>query len=313
MTYSAGSNILASDYNSLAGVTASAAASAAAATQVAGYLWGVGYGDRGYGQSSPALVAAAANGAVTASDWSTLRSVLNSMATQQGSTITLPANAVAGASVVADANYAASLNTLDANRNIGAAGGMTLTPSALTITRASTWGAGSTAITCQASATFASEDAARYFFNTGGTLNMVLAHPNTTSTQNANWNTILSALGTVSFGAHSTTRSGSGGTPAAVGYYELTTAAQTILNGANIGTGSYTANSLLIEAWATAIPGVNGGKGTVINLRITLTDGHTNAFSDVVALGTNCVFGFKKATVNVAGIASPTVAQVTSF
>lgn len=313
MAYSKGFKYSANDYNSLAGLTGFAAASGAAATQVAGYLWGVGFGDRGYGQTTPVITAVSSGQQIYASAWSNLRSILNSLAVQQGSSITLPVNAIAGVQVVADSNYAAAMSTLDSNRNVGAAGGMTLTSSALTITRASTWGAGSTNIVGQASATFASEDAARYFFNTGGTLNMVLAHPNTTSTQDSNWNTILAALGTVSFGAHTTTRSGSGGTPAAVGYYELTTAAQTILNGANIGTGSYTANSLLIEAWATAIPGVNGGKGTVINLRITLTDGHTNAFSDVVALGTNCVFGFKKATVNVAGIASPTVAQVISF
>jgi hypothetical protein len=313
MTYSAGSSILATDYNSLAGVTASAAASAAAATKVAGYLWGVGYGDRGYGQSSPALTAIASGTAITASSWTTLRSVLNSIATQQGSTVTLPAVAAASSAVVADVNYSTVLNTLDTNRNIAAAAGMTLTNAALTITRSTTWGSGNSSIVAVASFTFASEDAARYFFNTGGTLNVVLAHPSTASTQDSNWHTILSALGTIAFGTHATTRSGSGGTPAALGYYELTTAYQTIFNGANIGTGSYTANGVMVEALAQTITGSNGAKGSVINLRVTLTDGHTNAFSDSVASGTNAQFGFKKATVNVSGIASPTPATVTSF
>jgi hypothetical protein len=93
----------------------------------------------------------------------------------------------------------------------------------------------------------------------------------------------------------------------------LTTAYQTIFNGANIGTGSYTANGVMVEALAQTITGSNGAKGSVINLRVTLTDGHTNAFSDSVASGTNAQFGFKKATVNVSGIASPTPATVTSF
>lgn len=324
MAHSKGNSPSNVDYNTYIGTTGvtSAYASSVAATQKVAALLGVGFGDRGYGQSTPLLTAVSQGDQIKAVDWLNLSTAIANIATQQGtSTSLLPPSSefVTGKTIVAEViattpyDFPTIIANIDTNRNIAAAGGMSLTSNALTITRATTWGSGSTGITCTASATFSSEDSARYFFNSGGALNLILAHPSVATTQDSNWNTILSALGTVSFSAHNTTRSGSGGTPATVGYYELTTTPQTILNGANIGTGSYTANGLLIEAWATAIPGVNGGKGTVINLRITLTDGHINAFSDVVASGTNCVFGFKKATVNVAGIATPAIAQVTSF
>ena len=59
MSYAQGSTIAASDYNGFTGgqdLTV-AFASAAAATQKASALLGVGYGDRGYGQTTPSLPA----------------------------------------------------------------------------------------------------------------------------------------------------------------------------------------------------------------------------------------------------------------
>jgi hypothetical protein len=160
--------------------------------------------------------------------------------------------------------------------------------------------------------TFSSEDKARYFFNSGGLLNLTLAHPSTTTTQNSNWNTILSALGTISFGAHATTRSGSGGTPANIGYYELTGSAQSVFSGA-IGTGAYTANTIDVTAWSTNIVGANGAKGSIVKIKVVLTDGHTNTFSDTVAAGTVASIGYRKAATYVTGIETPTFANSIAF
>lgn len=258
---------------------------------------------------------------VSASDWLNLRNVIASCASHQGTATTLlpPASDfVAGASIKAEASattaydFATMIANVDSNRfNTNSGASMTLTANALTISRASTWGAGSAGITCTANATFASEDAARYFFNSGGEIRFALSHP-TGSTQDNNWNAALAAVGTVAFKAHSTTRSGTAGTPAAIGYYELTTSAQTILSGA-IGSGAYSTNSITVTAAATSITGANGAKGFQIQFVITLSDSHTNAWTDVCAAGTAAVFSHLKATAVLSGIASPTISQVVGF
>ena len=314
MSYAQGSTIAATDYNGFTGGQALgvAFASAAAATQKASALLGVGYGDRGYGQSTPSLPAKASGNTVAAVDWSNLRTAISNLNSHQGSGVTLPANAVAGNSVAYDANYATTLATLDANRfNTNGGASMTLTSNALTITRAGTWGAGSAGITAIETVTFASEDAARYFFNTGGELRFALSHP-TGSTQDNNWNTGLAAVGTIAFKANATTRSGTSGTPAAVGYYQLTTTNQAIVSGV-IGTGAYTSNSITVSARAAAITGLNGAKGYQIIFTFTLSDGHTNAFSDVCAAGTAVVASHLRATAVLTGIAAPTFAQTQTW
>lgn len=313
MSYAQGSTIAASDYNGFTGgqdLTV-AFASAAAATQKASALLGVGYGDRGYGQTTPSLPAKVSGNSIAAIDWSNLRTALSNLNSHQGSGVTLPAAAVAGSSVAYDANYAAALATLDSNRfNTNSGASMTLTSNALTITRAGTWGGGAAGITAVETVTFASEDAARYFFNTGGELRFALSHP-AGSTQDNNWNAALAAVGTIAFKANTTTRSGTSGTPAAVGYYQLTTTNQSIVSGV-IGTGSYTANSITVSARAAAITGLNGAKGFQIIFTFYLYDGHANAFSDVCAAGTAVVASHLRSTA-VFSIAAPTFAQTQAW
>lgn len=324
MSYAQGQNIAAADYNGFAGGVAitSAFASSAAATQKIAALLGVGYGDRGYGQSTPTLPVRASGNAIAASDWSNLRTAIATLASHQGTAITqLPPSGdfVAGANVKAETtaatttyDFATMIANVDANRfNTNSGASMTLTTNALTVTRASTWGAASGGITCTINASFGSEDVTRYFFNTGGEIRFALSHP-TGSTQDSNWNAALAALGTIAFKAHSTTRSGTVGTPTSIGYYELTTTNQTILSGA-IGTGAYSTNSITISARAASITGANGAKGSQIIFTITLTDSHTNAFSDIVSAGTSAVVSYLRATAVVSGMGSPSITQVTGF
>ena len=98
MSYAQGSTIAASDYNGFTGgqnLTV-AFASAAAAAQKASALLGVGYGDRGYGQTTPSLPAKVSGDSIAAIDWSNLRTALSNLNTHQGSGVTLPPAAVAG-------------------------------------------------------------------------------------------------------------------------------------------------------------------------------------------------------------------------
>ena len=76
MTYTAGSEILAADYNTFAGNT----------TAGLNRVWSTGAGDAGWGQTDIATVAAA--GTVTATQWATIVNNLATSGTQTGTTLT---------------------------------------------------------------------------------------------------------------------------------------------------------------------------------------------------------------------------------
>lgn len=320
MTYAKNRPIAASSLNSLLGVTNAAAPSAAAATNSAGYLWGVGFGDRGYGQPTPSITAQSTGGVVT--QLTNFAQVLSNLASWQGSsTSLLPAQAqfAAGAEVEAfpsgqTPSVVDFLQLVDTNRMNYQVGNMTLTPSAATSTRSTTWGSGTGSIDCVFDVTFASEDAARFFFNTGGEIRIALAHPNTSSSQNTAWNNFL-ANSNFAFRVNDSVRiSGSFGSATAVGYYDLTTAFQTIVNGSSGSASPYTSNTFLIEARAVAITGANGARGSALQFRITLTDGYTSAFVDSVASGTVATLSHLRAGLNLPSLPpAPTCAVSNSL
>jgi len=320
MTITSGSNILASDFNDIAGTinATSAYPSSIAATAKVAALYGVGYGDRGYGQTSPALNSVSAGNPIRAQDFLDLRSAISAICSYQGtSQTTLPVASIftpgANVNTAAHAVLASYASTIDANRLVAAAANMAVTPSALSVSRTAAWGTSTGGITCEVTAAFPSEDAARFFFNSGGSINLVMAHASTASPQDTFWTNVLSALGTIKIGARSTSRSGSGGTPAAIGYYNLTAAYQNVLDGTNIAAGAYSANDVLVQAAALSIAGVNGGNGTAVKIRVLLTDQHTNSFYDSVRAGTSATFGFTKAASVLTGIATPVFTTNTNF
>lgn len=326
MTYAKNSTILASDYNTLTGGldVSSAFASAAAATHAAAGLFGVGFGDRGYGQTTPTIPAViAGTTTINTTQWSNLRSIISTLASHQGTTATLlPASGAfaAGQSVVAEVPATTSydiptmLVNVDTNRfNTDSGASMTLSGAALTITRASAWGAASGSITAVGQADFASEDQARYFFNSGGEIRLALNHASTATAQDTDWGTTLAGVGNIKFAANGTSRTGAKGTAQAIGYFQLTTSYQLIFDGTNIGGGIYTANDVLVYAKAVAITGSNGAKGYQVQFQIVLQDQHTNAFSDSVASGTKVDFSYLKATAVLSGIVTPTFTNITNF
>lgn len=324
MTYVKGSVISAADINSFTGITGAAAPDSATATGKIGYLSGIGYGDRGYGALSPAVIPNITAGQSIGFEWFAMRIVLGQLYNWQGNISGLipPFSAFASkAAIIAHERDAPSLNAydlpdlismLDTNRFDYKIENMTLDANLSTSTRASTWGAGNSGITAEFSVTFASENAARYFFNTGGDIRLSLNHPSTASSRDSSWNAVLNNL-TVAFKAHDSVRlSGTSGTASSIGYYELTTAYQTILDGTNSGTGMYTSNDFTISAKAQTITGLNGAKGNVIYFKVQLIDEQTNAFSDIVQGGTNSSISLLRAAGSYSVIA-PTVSVVTAF
>jgi Putative Ig domain len=97
---------------------------------------------------------------------------------------------------------------------------------------------------------FGSANAARYFFNTGGQIDISSSRAGGTSPspKNSTWSTMLSTMGSVIFNYTSTTRTGSSGTGSSLGYYDLsTTDAKIFEQNAPTGT-SYAANKYVINA-----------------------------------------------------------------
>ena len=83
--------------------------------------------------------------------------------------------------------------------------------------------------------TFASGDAARHFFNSGGSFQFsstITGYTGGTDTKGGRWNNLLTAMGTIKFAAHGTTYTGTdaaGGYPkTSIGWYELTTTDQNL-------------------------------------------------------------------------------------
>lgn len=325
MTYAKGSNISASDLNGFIGANnvSTAYASAAAATGKVAALLGVGYGDRGYGQTTPALAPVSIGDPISTTQWVNLRVALAKIAAFQGVDpgsippasefdVGSPIKAEVFATTPYDFPYV--ISSLDSNRLVAPVGSLSLVANVKSSIRGASWGTNGTPnIVAEFTASFASEDATRYFFNTGGTLNFALGHGDTSTPQNANWTSILNALGTISFGAKTTARTGTGGATNAIGYYNLTTAAQTIFSG-TIGTGAYSANTINVTALAENVTGVNGGNGSRIRIRVTLGDAHANSFSDIVGPGTSIALGYRKAIDwDITGIQAPTYTFTVAF
>lgn len=220
MTYAQYGLVQASDYNTLVGTSPSFV------TNTINTTWANGWGPRGYGQTALSQVSPSAT--VTATQWSTLIGTVNSMLQHQagsGTGITLPTtgNTISYLGTLTGAvttaynnalNYASSGSTVSGS-NITAAWVVSVAnagsnpPNAATSRTAITRSFGLTA-------TFASADQARYFFNAGGRLKYNISGSQNSSTS-ARTNEIISMLGFMgginSFGANTNgQRTGSGGT-----------------------------------------------------------------------------------------------------
>ena len=182
----------------------------------------------------------------------------------------------------------------------------TFAPSGVTTdTRSSSWGGGgSGSIDNIYNLDFNSAEELAVFFNTGGEVRLDLSHPTGTAQDN-DWNASLGTrLGQVQFDIDGVATTGTSGFSSGVGFNDLTTEFQTILDATDIGTGAYSTNDVLIEARLV-------GDDTV-QIRVTLTDQHTNAFFDTVASGTQSVYSVLKMTApNVA--VTPTGSYTNTF
>ena len=243
-------------------------------------IWGTGNGPRGYGQDATAMSIVSAGGTVTATQWATFIQRLNlTLAHQSGAGARLASGSnigiVAGATIAAFANVSSAITTINTNANLWTAQGSTTvgTPIYTTFTAAD-FAAFTTVF--NRTITFASGDAARYFFNAGGQINWAFVTYNlngtarsgdvvTLFTTNLGGGNIRGVNGTAITGAGGTV-----GTNTGRGYWQLTSSVQ-LAASITSTVSTYTGDVANVNIRTNGVQGANGDVGSVITLQIGYT------------------------------------------
>jgi hypothetical protein len=277
MAYSTGSIILDDDYNIFA--TGNAAGTGDNNVANVNTVWGVGTGDKGYGQTTlPVLSAVTAGQTVTATQWATMLNRISSSASQQGSSITPITNPVAGDTISAYAALSTNITTIFNNRLNCASVGTSIT-SGGAVSRTTSW---TSSVTFTQTVTFASGDAARYFFNAGGRITHSFSRTGgSVNDQNTAITNLCTACGTLNYTAGTgtqtiaggsytgTTKTGGSGSPtisSTTGYYDYTTANVQVFTQSASSYYGYEGNSVTINIRTNGTQGSNGDTGSVITI-----------------------------------------------
>jgi hypothetical protein len=253
---------------------------------------------KGYGNSLTAITPATivAGVPVTAAHWNALRTDINKVQSHQTgaafSNGSLPAITSVTKITAATVNlYDAAMTTIEANTFLADAGSMTIANLGSAVSNTNTWGpAGTDTLTQDATITFTTYSNTRYYFNSGGELRLTVTHADTSTPANNFWHNLLSASGTISMKATSTSATGTGST-FGIGYYGLTTAFQTIYS--NTITGSSGSGYYGGTDYYQVQAKINIA-GSQISLRVILIDA-VNEVAENVANGTSVQYSYKKA------------------
>jgi hypothetical protein len=265
MAYEAGGLISATDYNTLIN-----------GSNKFNTTWSTGTGDAGYGQT--AVTTKSAGDIVSATEWASLINKLNITRTHQTGSGTGVVAVVTGDVVEYQSGVDTGIDTAYTQRLTFNAQGTTTTDSGTTHNPVDADGIAT--FTYTRTATFASADQARYFFNNGGELNLALtAGANTGGTgRGAQALAMVTACGGIQdFRANDNGgRTGTGETETTndltIGYYDLTTSNQIISRVDESGAAytPYTADFISVGVKSNGVQGANGDTGTIITWTITL-------------------------------------------
>jgi len=302
MTYEINTTILAADFNTLIGSQGTnvyTSGQASAAEPAAGLLYGVGYGQWGYGQTQFAQNALVAGNTITSAQWSNLRNMLTVMSQHQSGSIlsSIPPLSEFAVGQTIEAHEAdpptsdpydlnSAIATLNTNKfNVS---GPTLSGVFFTQTSLIPF---SDFLTCQISVIFANGNGIRHFFNAGGEVVIDLTQPGG-SAQDIEWNNgFTNIIGRIRMGPTATTTTGSGGFSSTTGYWDLTNSYELIIDAQNFLQAPYNANDFTLEAKYFGT-NVNGSLGEQIDFRFTLID-DSSEVSDVVSAGTELTVRYR--------------------
>lgn len=291
MTYSSGGLIEATDYNGFVSTTVGANVNV---------IWATGSSDAGYGET--ALATVAATNTVTAAQWASLVNTISNIGSHQGTTITSRTAPVAGNTIAVLSNVNTDLTNCYTNRGNAAARGAQYGTFSGTTSQTAATGSGTLpwTLTFTHTITFASANAARYFFNAGGMIKWETSKTSDSTDSDTEWNDLANTLvgdiyitggtGTQTIAGTpytGTTKSGGTGTPTTLatttGWYDLTTS-DTIIYKQFADTAPYTGSYIQIAAKVNAAI----ASATVLTLTTTWVDpgGSGAGSSDNISGGT---------------------------
>jgi len=269
MSYAQGGLIQASDYATFLGTTA---ANAGAINSI----WSTGNGNCGYGQT--ALGAVSAGGLVTATQWASAVNTINSIRTHQtgsGSGLSAP---TAGTLITYLSAVSTSISSAYSGRLSFNSQGTTTNGANNADNPNVANGVAAQTFTYTRTATFASADAARYFFNAGGQINFIIG--SSTNGGGTTRGADLVTLASTNFVSYTAFRSASGGGKSGaggtvntnatnIGYYNLTTNYQTLCK-ITATTSPYTGDYIQLDVKSNGVQGANADVGTVVSFALTL-------------------------------------------
>jgi hypothetical protein len=214
---------------------------------------------------------------VSQTDWDNLRfDIVNAIVHQSGSAPSI--TDIQEGELISFGNntaYDTLATQADTNRlNLGS--GQFLTQAATSATK--TWSGSTTPqvwlnqIECEITATFASSDAARWFFNSGGEIRIQTSRSSGTSNQQNNaWGTLLTTAGMQVFASQTPT---SGFSPMnGQNFYRLTNAYQTYYTISS--SVPYNANSYTLQAKCD-VANNSSGTATTVYIKVIMTDGYVD-------------------------------------
>ena len=260
MGYSAGDAILDDEYNTFVAST----------SDPFGYNHFAGAGAGVYGLNQSSISTVSAGDAIAASSWNALFTGMDNIANHTNVSITA-SSVSAGDAIAIRSALVANLASLAAAVAAGSVNATALSTNAVgSSTSASTWNG---TATIERSVTFANSATCRAFFNGGGSIRI---DPSCVTGIDGLKDTVfndltVTAIGNLDFGAHATTRSGSGETLTtnglANGFHDISTSYVTLIKLTSDNSG-YTSNTVEIFAKLNAAPAT----ATVVTIKMVATD-----------------------------------------
>ena len=275
MAYTSGGEIREWDYNILAWGGNTSGTYTEAVNNLA-LVWGVGTGQKGYGQDVSAFPVVTSGSLVTAASWSGLVYHVNKSLAHQGQTQLANGSnigIVAGETVTSFANVLTGTTQINTTNLSHFAVGTKTTGSNLDDAISSTTGL-SLSTNYDVTVTFASADQARYFFNAGGELQYRMSTVSGGGTgSESSVDRLVTGIGGVNFRTiDNGGRTGSGITlntnATTIGYYDLTTSEQTLIKVTDT-TAAYTASNANLNTFYQGATD-RGAKGNLVRFRVNL-------------------------------------------
>ena len=210
------------------------------------------------------------------------------------------------------ANLESQMTTIETNKLVLGAGGTlgnqyTDTTDANTSQRTASWNG---LLTHNVTVAFGSQNAARFYFNSGGDIRFRVTLTGGTSDTGVNqiytdWSNMFTTMGTITMNHNSTTRSGTAGTTQAIGFFQLTGTNQEIFR--RVGSGNYASNTYIVNARS------DGTGNVFFNIQFNDNKGGNPNFDEAVTGTLTSRLDLRRATGSNVAVAAPTLTTTTAI